>query len=240
MSDLINKQTVGLNNNQLKMIAMISMLIDHIGLILFPRIRILRYIGRLAFPIYSYMIAEGCRYTKNRKRYLGMIVGMAFIFQIVYFIFMQSIYQGILVNFSLSIITIFAIESFINNKSKKNRSLMILTIFVVMLISIGFPLIFSKYGFDIDYNLWGLFLPILVYFAPTKKWRIVYTALLLIMMAIFSSRIQWWSLLCIPLFMLYNEERGNKNLKYIFYIFYPLHLIIIYGIKILITILEQI
>ena len=57
---------IGLTNNQLKIIAMISMLIDHIGLQMFPDLLIFRIIGRLAFPIFAYMIAEGCFYTKNK------------------------------------------------------------------------------------------------------------------------------------------------------------------------------
>ena len=59
--------SVGLTGNQLKLIALVTMTIDHIGMQLFPRVRLLRIIGRLAFPIFAYMIAEGCRYTRNRR-----------------------------------------------------------------------------------------------------------------------------------------------------------------------------
>lgn len=240
MSELSEKRFFKvLNNNQLKIIAMISMLIDHIGLVFFPNIIILRYIGRLAFPIYAYMIAEGCRYTKNRKKYLGIIAVMAFIFQIVYFVFMQSIYQGILVNFSFSIATIFAIESFFKNKKALNKIFMVVFISTVLFIYLCLPIIFEEYGFYIDYDIWGLLLPILVYFAPNKWCRAIFTATLLIIMTIVSGKnMQWWSLLTIPLFILYNEERGSKKLKYVFYIFYPLHLVIIYGIMFLLQILK--
>ena len=69
--DILNftPKKFGLTNNQLKIIAMISMLIDHIGVAMFPNVMILRIIGRLAFPIFAYMIAEGCFYTKNKARY---------------------------------------------------------------------------------------------------------------------------------------------------------------------------
>ena len=79
---VFNKKLIGLNNNQLKIIALISMVLDHVGLALFPKIELFRILGRLALPIYAYMIAEGCAHTKNRKRYLGMILGMGLIFQI--------------------------------------------------------------------------------------------------------------------------------------------------------------
>lgn len=55
-----------LNNNQLKIIACIFMLIDYIGFFLYPEIIILRYIGRLAFPLFAFFIAEGAYYTKNK------------------------------------------------------------------------------------------------------------------------------------------------------------------------------
>ena len=57
----------GLTGNQLKLIALITMTIDHVGMMLLPQLRILRAIGRIAFPIFAYMIAEGCRHTRNRK-----------------------------------------------------------------------------------------------------------------------------------------------------------------------------
>ena len=58
-----------LTGNQLKLIAMLTMTIDHIGVILLPQYRFLRIIGRLSMPIYAFMIAEGCHYTHDRKAY---------------------------------------------------------------------------------------------------------------------------------------------------------------------------
>jgi len=62
---------IGLTNNQLKVIAMVTMTVDHVGFLLFPRLLLLRCIGRLAFPIYAYMVAEGCSHTKSLPKYLG-------------------------------------------------------------------------------------------------------------------------------------------------------------------------
>ena len=64
----VEKQGV-LNGNHLKLIAVFTMLLDHVGILLFPQIRLLRILGRLAYPIFAFMIAEGCRYTKNKLRY---------------------------------------------------------------------------------------------------------------------------------------------------------------------------
>ena len=61
---------LSLTSNQLKLLAMVTMTLDHIGVHLFPQCLFLRIIGRLAMPIYAYMIAEGCAHTRNRKQYL--------------------------------------------------------------------------------------------------------------------------------------------------------------------------
>ena len=93
----------GLTGNQLKILAMIAMTCDHVGLQLLPQYPILRLIGRLALPIYGYMVAEGCRQTRDRKNYLLRMAAMALLCQVVYFFAMGSLYQCILVTFSLSI-----------------------------------------------------------------------------------------------------------------------------------------
>ena len=93
----------GLSGNQLKLIALVTMTIDHVGMLLFPRLRILRYIGRIAFPIFAYMIAEGCHYTRNRRKYLLSMIFVAALCQVVYFFAMGSLYMSVLVTFSLSI-----------------------------------------------------------------------------------------------------------------------------------------
>ena len=63
-----DKGIFGLSGNALKIIGAITMLIDHMGVVLFPGIAILRIIGRISFPIFAFMIAEGCRYTKNKLK----------------------------------------------------------------------------------------------------------------------------------------------------------------------------
>lgn len=52
------------------------MLVDHIGYLLLPDVVWLRWIGRLALPIFAYFVAEGCRHTRNRWRYVGRMLGL--------------------------------------------------------------------------------------------------------------------------------------------------------------------
>ena len=199
----------------------------------------MRFIGRLAFPIYAYLIAEGCRHTRNKKKYLGLIAVMALVFQIVYLVFMRSLYQGILVTFSLAIGLIYSIDMLINSEKTFKKALAISTIAIILFIGIACPIIFKEYGFEIDYKIWGLTLPVLIYFTPNKRWRIIFLFFFLVTMSIFSKPLQWWSLVSVPLLALYNGTRGKRKMKYFFYILYPLHLVIIYGIMILLMLLKS-
>lgn len=228
----------GLNNNQLKIIACISMLIDHAGLALFPDIELFRIIGRIALPIFAYMIAEGCAHTRNRKKYLGTILTMGIVFQLVYYFFLDDIYQGILITFSLSIITIFALDGIFGKAAVRYKLTMLLPLAAVVVFGIVFPELYGDKGFAIDYGLWGLLLPVIIYFAPGKIWKIIVTAVLLISMSLFDDPLQWWALLTIPLFILYNGKRGKAKMKYFFYIFYPLHLVLIYAISFLMYMID--
>ena len=245
MNTSVQKPKFGLTNNQLKIIAMMSMLCDHIGLLFFPTMDIFRIIGRLAFPIFAYMIAEGCRYTKNRTKYLGMIAGMGIVFQLVYLVAMGSLYQGILVTFSLAIITIYAIDGIFKSKKlwmilASIASLLFVAAFVFVL-----PVLLKGTDFDIDYGLWGILLPVAVYFLPNRLWRTVGIALILLARAIHYTvfpvslgTLQWFALLSVVLLALYNGERGKAKMKYVFYIFYPAHLVILYGLAMLIYMLQ--
>ena len=223
----MQEKSIGLSNNTLKIIAMVSMLIDHIGLMIFPQYKILRIIGRLSFPIFAYMIAEGSFYTRNRKKYFLLIFCMGAGCQAVYAIAMHSLYLNILLTFTLSIATIFSVDNFINKKTMSSLILAITTVLSVIFISVIAPEIFKEQGFRVDYCYLGVLFPVIVYYSKTKAAKIISAAAVLTGMS-FINEIQVYSLLAIPFMMLYNGKRGKLNLKYVFYIFYPLHLVVIY------------
>ena len=108
-SRVVEKNGV-LSGNQLKIVALVAMTCDHIGKSIFPKCEILQIVGRIAFPIFAYMIAEGCRYTCNRKKHLLQVALVAFLCQIVYYGLEKSLFQCILVTFSLSIGMIYVID----------------------------------------------------------------------------------------------------------------------------------
>lgn len=84
--------TKKLTGNELKIIAAFAMLIDHIGLIFFPTEQAFRIVGRLAFPIFAFMIAEGCEYTKHKLRYFLTVAVLAAVCQCFYYLFENSLY----------------------------------------------------------------------------------------------------------------------------------------------------
>lgn len=221
----------GLTNNQLKIIAMVSMLFDHIGKELLPQYPVLQIIGRLAFPIFAYMIAEGCFYTRNRLRYFLTIALMGIGCQTVFFVAEKSLYQNIFITFALSVALIFAIDFFRVKKEKRSGILLFSVISAVVLIAVLFPVFFRKQGFFIDYSIVGVLLPVTVFFTRDKLSRLGTTTAMLVILSWYFGGIQWFSLLSVPLLAFYNQKRGKYNIKPLFYIFYPTHLVVIYLIS---------
>ncbi len=217
-----------LTGNQLKILALIAMTCDHAGKQLLPQFIFLQIIGRLAFPIFAYMIAEGCHYTKNRKKYLLTMVSLAFLCQLVYFVAMGSLYQCVLVTFSLSIGLIYAIDYAIKQKTATACLGAVAAFILICFISIFLPEILSHTDFAIDYGIWGILLPVCIYIANTKTLQLALAAIILCFLSFSLGQIQWYAFFSLPLLALYNGKRGQWNLKHLFYIYYPLHLVIIY------------
>lgn len=229
--NLRNISEKGFTGNQLKIIAMISMTLDHIGLMLLPKWTILRILGRLALPIYAYMIAEGCRYTRNRKRYFLRLAALAAVCQVVYYFAMGSLYMCILVTFSLSILLIGAIENFQEKRSRSSQILAFLTLLGIFFLCVALPELWKSTDFGVDYGIAGVLLPVLVYFGREKT---KYLTAGLILLGFGYGGTQWFALAAVPLLGMYNGQRGEKNIGRWFYLYYPLHLVVIQGISILI------
>jgi hypothetical protein len=222
----------GLSNNQLKIIAILSMLIDHIGVELYPTVEYLRIIGRLALPLFAYMIAEGCFYTKNRVVYLCQLLLLGVLCQAVFYYTTGSLYQGILITFSLSVMMIFSIEAIIKSCNVIKIILGTLGLTVVALVAFVAPVSLRNRGFELDYGYWGMLLPVAIYFAPNRIAKLIACAFMLVLLGLEIQGVQFYALCTLPLLALYNGTRGTAKLKYVFYVFYPLHLIAIYLVSI--------
>ena len=215
----------GLTGNQLKIIAMITMTCDHVGMQLFPQLLWLRMIGRLAMPIYAYMIAEGCSHTRDRKRYLLRLLGLGALCQAVYFVAMDSLYMCILITFSLSVLLICAADKVREGHSWGVFGGMTAAVFFLCTI---LPDLLPGTDFEIDYGLPGVLLPVLIYGAGNRG-----LLMGLALAALKYGGIQWLAFLAVPLLLLYNGQRGKTNIGKLFYWYYPAHLVVIYGLSLL-------
>lgn len=222
-----DKKFAILNGNHLKLIAAVTMLLDHAGILLFPRVQLFRILGRLAYPIFAFMIAEGYRYTRNKRRYFLLIFGLGTACQVVYYFTSGDTYLNILLTFSLSILLIYVLQA--SWQDPKRQTLW------SILFAAG---IFSVYGLDrlltIDYGFWGVMVPVFVSFAHVRKFpywaSVVLLGAGLLLLGADLGGIQHYALLALPLLLLYSGRRGKLNMKYFFYIFYPVHLAVLQGI----------
>lgn len=227
------KKFAGLTGNQLKLLALFAMTCDHVGLQLLPQFILLRIIGRLAAPLFACMIAEGCRYTHDRRRYLGRLLGMAALCQIAYFVAMRSLYQCIFVTFSLSVCLIYALDNAVRRRTPASALLAAAALAAAVFITEGLPRILMHTDFDVDYGLWGVMLPVLVYLGRGKWEKLALFAVGVSLLGLHYGAVQWWGLLSVPLLALYNGKKGKQNIGSLFYWYYPAHLIAIYGLSLL-------
>lgn len=226
----------GLSAFELKVLACIFMLIDHIGVMLLPQVGALRVIGRLAYPLFAYFIAEGSRYTKNKlKRFLSVFV-LGVLCQIVFVVFAGNGAGNILLTFSVSILLIYLL---MYTKKMMIKSALIGSVYLVLFVLSLVAAYYCCELFSLDYGFFGALTPVLVVaFDDMGEWSdklyrvidrksvsfiMLATGLLCIAMFDAMMKSQIYSLLSLILLALYNGERGKYSFKYGFYLFYPLH-----------------
>lgn len=226
------------------------MLTDHIGYVFFPGMAVFRIIGRLAFPIFAYSIYEGCKYTRNKPRYLLRVFALGFICLAGYYIYDRSLFFNVVISFSVAIVIIYGLQGFKKQLASHKKSAPKLLSYALWTgASIAGAYFFCKFS-DVDYGFWGVMLPVFAELADisaftagkdTKLGRYEkyiacagFAAGLLLLSADLGGR-QYFSLFALLPILLTGDKRGKLNLKYFFYIFYPLHLLVIEGIAYLIS-----
>ncbi len=219
----------GLSGTSLKLLALIIMTIDHIGMILFPSVRILRIIGRAAFPIFAYMIAEGCRYTRNKGKYTARLALFGLVCQAAYYLVADSIYMCIFVTFTMSAVVIFALDRC--RSDKYSTPLFAAAVAASAIVTLLLPQLIT--GFGVDYGFAGVMLPVLIYIGRNRLEQLALCALGIAAVSLELGGIQWWSFTALLPLACYNGSRGKYPMKNLFYLYYPIHLSVLYSISLL-------
>ena len=242
----------------IKIIAAISMLLDHAGMILFPDAMWMRIAGRLALPLYALCIAEGFRHTRNRFSYFLRIFILGTLCQIVYDLVSSEPYLGILITFSLSIVLLFLLDALLCTCKKQKNPISDLwerlfkkamprpAAIAVCALLLGGALagiwLLSR-TITIDYGMTGVLFPVLVYLGySSRRQKLLGPYLGVAMLSCNfegSPTPRIWSLLALIPITLYNGKPGKYKLKYFFYIFYPAHLVLLYAIDIVLALLTR-
>ena len=221
-----------LDGFSLKLIAVCTMFLDHMGATLFPGVLWLRCVGRVAFPIFCFLIAEGCVYTHDRKRYALRLLAFALLSEIpfdlmvggaVWYPYAQNVLWTLLTG---------ALVCWLIDWALKNRAVWRFVLTGAAMAAAFWLLELT----DTDYGGWGMLLVALFYAdrrapcGPAAK-----RAVQAVGVAVFSvglmggASIELWSLVSLAPLWLYNGKRGvsNRAVQYGFYAFYPVHILLL-------------
>lgn len=238
------KMEKGLTGNKLKLIAILSMTLDHVISVLYPNyptdwwIIALHILGRLAAPIFWFMVSEGYYYTRNVKKYLLRLFVFAvighfaynFAFGIPFIPFKTSFFNQTSVIWPLFLGVLGLVV--VNAEELKQWQK---TLLVFLLAALAFPSDWSSPA-----------LLVVIYMGQNRDnfkkqmammllWIGVYSTVYVIFINPIYGIIQMGVALTIPLLKNYNGQRGSfKGMKYFFYIYYPFHLVICGIIRVLV------
>lgn len=243
----------GIPGSTLKIIAITTMLIDHIGAtvlerlllingfsginlsnadasvaflkdnaLLFTVYMVFRLIGRLGFPIFCFLLIEGFTYTKNVWKYAFRLLLFCFISEIPFDLafnneFLEFGYQNVFFTLFLGLCTLICIR-FIEEKTTNRYAKYLLMVPVVLLFMVFAAVL------QTDYSSMGVLTIVMMYLFRKNRMLEMSVGCVILTLMSFTELTAFFTL--IPL-KKYNGERGLK-LKYVFYAFYPVHLLVLY------------
>lgn len=212
-----------LNRRHIKIIAAISMLIDHLTVFLennaiinnYNLIFALRAVGRIAFPLYAFMFVEGILKTRNKKKHLLMLLVISLITEPVFdkALFGQWVYMGhqnVIFLFLIMAIGLYLIELLPKGKE-------FAAVFFML------PASILAIRLNIDYSAFGVFAVSLFYILRKNK---IASILSIIITFLFEASAYGLVYLSIPILLFYNEKEPKLPIveKKFYQYFYPLHL----------------
>lgn len=244
-SPLVKIPFGGLTSNMLRTIAVLLMLSDHIWATAMSFGDWMTYIGRMAFPIFAFQIAEGFVHTKSFKNYALRLLGFAIVTEIPFNFFYSSrffnpYHQNVLFTLLLGLLAIKVIDGIKKDKSGKNIALSVLYLLLILLASvIGF----------VDYGHLGMLTVVMFYLMRDFPfaWLGQLVGMILLNITFFEGLVfpveilgktfeipsQGFAVFALIPIWLYGGRKGksSKALQYGFYAFYPVHMIVLYLIK---------
>ncbi len=214
----------------LKIIAVVTMLFDHSGYIIFNGFSYFNYIGRISMPLFAFQISEGYTHTRDVKKYLFRLFTFAVISQIPFMLYEFSIGK----EFSFNVIFTFCISllCLIIYDKQKNKFISFALIILIAIISCYIKLAYAPFAiiiiliFSIFKNKKALMsicyitACILNYLPNLIKYNFYYKYIILCIFTILPI---------LPI-LLYNGKKG-KSFKYFLYLLYPLHLLVLFLIN---------
>lgn len=219
----------------IKIIACITMLLDHVKYAI-PTTNgfVTKYLGRIAFPLFAFVAVEGYIHTSNLKKYIKRLIIFGLISEIPYILFKSIISGKIILELNVIFTILLGIISIYIYDKIKNKYLG----FLLALI----PLIIGQ-GLRVDYGWYGVGLILLIYLIKNSKIKFISFYILYTILYYFISFIEFnfgkilfympyivFSCFPIIFMILYNNKLGRK-IKYFYYWFYPVHLILLFIIS---------
>lgn len=215
-----------LDGTALKLIAMVSMVCDHVGDLFFPGETWLRILGRLALPLFAFCIAEGYEHTRSKGRYLRRLGLFALIselpFDLAVYGGLEFTHQNVMLTFFLAVLALLAYDW--ARGRYPGRAGLLLGGGMVLVLAAAALLLRADYGYF-------AVLLVFVFYLLREKGQTVRQLWALALQLLLRNKgvFAFGALSFIPL-MLYNGQRG-RGLKWLFYVFYPGHLLLLYLLR---------
>lgn len=224
-----------LSNFDLKLIAIITMIIDHIGMIFGTLFyNFLRAVGRLSFPIFAFLLTEGYIHTKSFCKYFLRVLVLAIISEVIYdyvffgsFIYMNA--NNIFFTLALGLITLSLLDKskgLIKRYFKDKLDLFIILPITYLLIIVIMGLI-AEFS-NCSYGMLGIFF-ISFFYLFKENFPLVVISVSLSTL-ILGEGIQYFSIFSLIPIYFYNRTLG-KECKMFFYLYYPLHILVLGLVK---------
>lgn len=241
-SPLIKKPFGGLTSTLLRATAVILMLCDHMWATVIPGNNWLTNIGRLAFPIFAFLISEGFVHTSNLKKYILRLLVFALVSEIPFNYFyggnwFYPYHQNVMFTLLLGLLAISLIDKLKKDHSAKQ---IVKTVALLLLLSL-----LSAIGF-VDYGFTGFLTVVMFYIFRDFPfaWLLQLAAMVLMNIVFFRGEMalvevfgktyeiatQGFAVLALIPIWLYGGRKGysNKIIQYGFYAFYPVHMLVLY------------